>query len=69
MLAELVPLGGEHFQVVVDILLELTNALRAESVRDGLALASVLGTVSGVEEAALNRHESVIVLAFGIVSF
>jgi hypothetical protein len=64
LLAELVPLGGEHLEVVVHVLLELANALSAEGVRDGLALASVLGTVSCVEETALDRHESVIVFTF-----
>lgn len=54
LLAELVPLGGKHLEVVVDVLLELANALGAESVRDGLALAGVFGTISGVEEATLN---------------
>jgi hypothetical protein len=54
LLAELVPLGGEHLEVVVHVLLKLTNALGTESVRDSLALASVLSTISGVEETTLN---------------
>ena len=51
------------------VLLELANALGAEGVRDGLALASVLGTVSCVEETALNRHESIIVLTFALSAY
>jgi hypothetical protein len=68
LLAELVPLGGEHLEVVVHILLKLTNALRAKGVRDGLALASVLGAVSCVEETALDRHKSVIVLTLTLLA-
>lgn len=62
LFAELVPLLNKHLQIVVHVLLELTNALRTECVRDSLALASVLSTVPGVEKTALDRHKSIVVV-------
>lgn len=51
------------FEVVVHVLLELADGLGAEGVGHGLALAGVLRAVAGVEEAALDGDEGVVVLA------
>jgi len=56
-------------QVVVDVLLELAYALRAERVSDGLSLSGVLVTVSGVEEASLDRNERIVVISVIVLAF
>jgi hypothetical protein len=48
---------------VVHVLLELADGLGAEGVSYSLALAGVLRAVAGVEEAALDGDEGVVVLA------
>jgi len=54
---------------VVDVLLELAYALRAERVSDGLSLSGVLVTVSGVEEASLDRNERIVVISVIVLAF
>lgn len=46
---------------MVHVLLELANALAAEGVRDGFAFAGVFDSVAGVEEAALDADEGIVV--------
>lgn len=58
----LIPLLLQLLKVVVDVLLELKHRLGRESVRYGLALACVLGTVAGVEEPATDGNEGIVVL-------
>lgn len=58
---EFIPLGDEGFEVVVDVGLELADGLGREGVADYLALAGVLGPVAGVEEAAFDGDEGVVV--------
>jgi len=53
---------------VVHVLLELTDGFGAEGVGYGLALAGVLRAVAGVEEAALDGDEGVVVLAIELLS-
>ena len=53
----------QRLQVVCHVLLELADALGAESVGDCLSFAGMLGAVAGVEEASLNRDECVVVVA------
>ena len=60
-----IPLCGQLVEVVVDILLELADVLRAEGVRDGLALSRVLLAIAGVEEATLDGDEGIVVIAAG----
>lgn len=55
-----VPLLDELLNVAVDILLELANGLGTESVGDGLALAGVLGTVTGVEQATADGDKGIV---------
>lgn len=57
---ETVPLLDELLNVAMDILLELANGLGTESVGDGLALAGVLGTVTGVEQATADRDKGIV---------
>ena len=45
----------------MDVLLELADGLGGEGVRDGLAFAGVLGSIAGVEEAAADGDEGVVV--------
>ena len=47
----------------MDILLELSHILGAEGVGHCLSLSCVLGSISGVEEAALDADEGVVVVA------
>lgn len=61
-----VPLGAEQLEVGVDVLLELADRLGAEGVRDGLALARVLGAVARVEEAAADGDEGVVVFPVSV---
>lgn len=46
----------------MDVLLELADGLCGEGMSDGLALASVFGAIAGVEQTALNRNESIVVV-------
>jgi hypothetical protein len=57
----LVPLLLQEFEVVVHVLLELADGFGGEGVRDRLALAGVFGAVAGVEEAAADGDEGVVV--------
>lgn len=54
---------NEKLDIAVNVLLELANRLGTESVRDSLALAGVLVTVTGIEETAANGDESVVEVA------
>jgi hypothetical protein len=47
---------------VVHVLFELTDALGAEGVGDGLALAGVLCAVSCVEQTTLDGDEGIVVV-------
>ena len=58
-----VPLCGQLLEVVVDVLFELADVLGAKGVGDGFAFASMLGAVAGVEEAALDGDEAVVVVS------
>lgn len=51
---ESIPLLDELLEVVVHVLLKLADGLGAEGVGDGLALSTVFGTVTCVEEPALD---------------
>lgn len=64
-LGQLGPARQEHVEVGVDVLLELADGLRGEGVRDDLALAGVFDAVAGIEEAALDADEGVVVFAVG----
>lgn len=57
----LVPLLLQEFEVVVHVLLELADGFGGEGVRDRLALAGVFSAVAGVEEAAADGDEGVVV--------
>ena len=46
------------------VLLKLSDALCAECMGDGLALAGMLNSVASVEEAALDANKGVVVLAW-----
>jgi hypothetical protein len=61
MSCQLVPLRGQQLKVVVDKWLELQNILVREDMGDGLSLAGVFGTVTGVEEAALDGDKGIII--------
>jgi len=60
---QLVPLGAQHLEIVVHVLLELANGLGTECVGNGLALACVLNSIPCVEKSSLDRHESIVVVA------
>lgn len=47
----------------MDVLLELANVLSAEGVGDDFALSAVLSAVAGVEKAAADGDERVVVFA------
>jgi hypothetical protein len=47
---------------VVHVLFELADALGAEGVGDGLALAGVLCAVSSVEQTTLDGDEGIVVV-------
>lgn len=51
----------EQFEVAVDVLFELADGFGGEGVRDGFALAGVFGAVAGIEQAALDGDEGVVV--------
>lgn len=61
LLVDLVPSLGQQLEVVVHVLLELANRLGAEGVGDGLALAGVFMSISGVEQAALDGNKGIVV--------
>ena len=42
------------------VFLELANTLGREGVRDGLPLAGMLCSVSGVEKSSLDGHERIV---------
>jgi hypothetical protein len=63
MSCQLVPLRCQQLKVVVDKRLELQNVLVREDVGDGLSLAGVFGTVTGVKEAALDGYEGIIIFS------
>ena len=63
LLAPCVPLFRQLFEVVVDVLFELADALRAEGVGDGLSLSRVLVTISRVEETSFDGDEGVVVIS------
>lgn len=44
-------------------MLELADAFAAESMGNGLALSSVLGAVTGIEETSLDGYEGIVVIA------
>ena len=58
-----IPLLDQLLQIVRHVLLELADALYAKGMRDGLSLASVFGTITGIEEAALDGDEGIVVIA------
>ena len=62
-LGHVVPLLDEELKVAVNVGLELKNRLDGEGVRDDLALARVLSSVSGVEETSADADEGVIEVA------
>ena len=49
----------------MDVLLKLADGFSAEGVGDDFAFAGVFGAVAGVEEAALDGDEGVVVFAGG----
>lgn len=55
-----VPLLDEDLSIDVDVLLELTDGLGAEGMRDRLALAGVFFTVPGVEQTTTDRDEGIV---------
>ena len=61
-LALRVPLRCQLLEVVVDVLLELTDGLRGERMRHGLALTGVFGTVAGIEKATMDGDEGIVVV-------
>ena len=61
VLRKIGPFADEKFQISVNVLLKLADGFGAECVRNDLALASMLSSVTGVEETSPNRHEGVIV--------
>lgn len=63
-----VPLPLQLFEVMVNVLFELADGLGGEGVRDGFALACVLGAVTCVEEAAADGDKGVVVVAGGVLS-
>ena len=63
LLRQPIPLLHQLLQIVCHILLKMTNALCAESMRDGFSLPSVFGAITGVEETTLNGDEGVVVVA------
>lgn len=59
-IGDFVPLLHKHFNVAVNVLLELADGLGAEGVRDCLTLASVFGAVASVEETTADRDEGIV---------
>jgi hypothetical protein len=60
---ELVPFRVKELEVGVDVGLELADTFRAEGVRDNFAFAGVLGAITGVEEAASDADEGIVVFS------
>ena len=60
------PLLDEEPEVGMDVLFELADGLCAEGVGDGLALASMLSAIAGVEETAADRDKGIVVLSIEI---
>ena len=58
-----IPLLSQRLEIHINVLLELANGFGAECVRDGLALARMFGTISCIEQAALDRDEGIVVFA------
>lgn len=56
----LIPLIDELRQAVVDSLTKLQHVFLAKDMRDDLALARVLGSVSRIEDASTDRHECIV---------
>jgi hypothetical protein len=61
-----VPLLHEHVQILVHIGFELRDALRGKGVGDSLSLSSMLGSVSRVEETALDGDEGIVEITEGV---
>jgi hypothetical protein len=53
---------------MVHVLLELADGFGGEGVRDRLALAGVFSAVAGVEEAAADGDEGVVIFTESVVS-
>ena len=62
LFAPVVPLRCQLLEIVVDILLELSNVLSTERMRDSLSLSGMLIAVSSIEEATLDRDEGIVVV-------
>lgn len=62
VLGQVGPFASEQLEIAVDVLLELADGFGAEGVGDDLALASMFGSVTGVEETSSDRDEGVIVV-------
>lgn len=60
------PLSHKLLQVITDMGFEFGDGLSAERVRDGLAFAGVLGSITGVEEDAVYGNEGIIKIAAGL---
>lgn len=57
-----IPLLLQFFQVVVDVLLKLSNTLCRKCMAHSLPLPGVFCTVSRIEQPSTNAHESIVVL-------
>lgn len=57
------PLSDQLLQAGLNERLELRDRLGAECMRDGLPFTSMLGSVTGVEEATADGYEGIIVIA------
>ena len=55
LLAPPIPLRYKLLEVVVDVLLKLTNTLCAEGMRNRLAFASVFSAISCIEETPFEK--------------
>jgi hypothetical protein len=55
-----VPLSDEDLKVLVHVDLELADGFGGECMRDGLAFASVLSAIAGIEETALDGNEGIV---------
>ena len=53
----------QFLKIVGHVLLELGNGFDAESVRDSFAFPRVFGAITGIEEAAVDGNEGIVILA------
>ena len=63
-----IPLFDEEVKILVHIGFKLSDALGRKCVRDRLALSCMLGTISCVEETALNGDKGIVIISVNCYS-